>query len=88
MKRLYTILLAVVALVAATLLTPATLWAQEDQTTYEEWYAKAVNGDANAQFQLGVAYRLGAYGVEIDYEKAVEWYRMSAKNGDVNGMFY
>ena len=46
------------------------------------WFRKATeNGNANAQFNLGVKYQLGR-GVAQDYEKAVELYRKAAEQGN------
>ena len=41
----------------------------------------AEQGDASAQFNLGVMYNHG-YGVPQDYKEAVKWYRLSAEQGD------
>ena len=45
--------------------------------------AKANNGDAAAQFYLGVAYSSGDR-VEQSYSQAVYWYKKAAEQGDVN----
>ena len=43
-----------------------------------QWYRQAADqGDAAAQFQMGVAYEYGR-GVEKSYEGAVQWYRQAA----------
>ena len=47
----------------------------------------AEQGDARAQFYLGMLYENGA-GVPEDYEKAREWYEKSAAQGDANAQFY
>ena len=55
----------------------------------EECYIKAVpglkslaeNGDAEAQFGLGVCYSTGN-GVQQSYSDAVKWYRMAAEQGN------
>jgi TPR repeat protein len=47
----------------------------------------AEQGDARAQFYLGMLYENGD-GVPEDYEKAREWYEKSAAQGDANAQFY
>ena len=42
--------------------------------------ARAEQGDAAAQFDLGVMYANG-YGVQQDYAEAVRWYRLAADQG-------
>ena len=52
-----------------------------------EWYQKAAQqGDAEAQFNLGVMYKNGD-GVTQDYEKAVEWYQKAADQGYASAQF-
>lgn len=47
-----------------------------------EAYKKAAEqGDANAQYNLGVCYKRGEGGVDQDYNKAVYWYRKAAEQG-------
>ena len=43
---------------------------------------KAQNGDANAQFQLGVAYYAGD-GVDQNFTEMVRWWRLAAEQGFV-----
>jgi cell division septation protein DedD len=45
-----------------------------------EWRGPAVAGDADAQFNLGQAYKLGR-GVPADLAQAEEWYRKAALQG-------
>ncbi|WP_428682534.1 SPOR domain-containing protein [Sphingopyxis sp.] len=45
-----------------------------------EWRPLAVSGDADAQFNLGQAYKLGR-GVPADLTQAEDWYRRAAKQG-------
>ena len=44
-------------------------------------HEKALQGDANAQFLLGKNYSIGE-GVSENKEKAIEWYRRAAEQGD------
>ena len=44
---------------------------------------KALAGDADAQYELGVCYYNGN-GIEQNYVEAVKWYRKSAEQGDAN----
>ena len=46
---------------------------------------RAQQGDAKCQFQLGYLYANGK-GVRQDDKEAIHWYRLSAKNGDPNGL--
>lgn len=89
MKRLY--LVAAVSLI--TVAVPAS--AQSVRAGIEAWqradYAQAVaiwtplatNGDADAQFNLGQAYRLGR-GVAINLAVAKDWFEKSADQGHLD----
>lgn len=56
-------------------------WARGDYAkAVEEWRGPAVAGDADAQFNLGQAYKLGR-GVPVDLKQAEEWYRRAAVQG-------
>ncbi|MBB5715490.1 SPOR domain-containing protein [Sphingomonas aerophila] len=53
-------------------------WAKGDyRTAVEEWRGPAVAGDADAQFNLGQAYKLGR-GVPVDPALAESWFRKAA----------
>ena len=55
-----------------------------DYTTYNEKLVEAAeNGDAIAQFNLGLCYAEGT-GVIQDHTKAAEWYTKSAEQGNAN----
>lgn len=45
----------------------------------------AQQGNPQAQLGLGTLYRLGL-GVQLDYRKAIQWYRRSASHGDSDAM--
>jgi len=47
---------------------------------YSKWYPLAVNGDARAQFNLGLMYHSGLY-VSMDESLALYWYHKAAENG-------
>ena len=47
-------------------------------TALKEWQPLAEQGDAGAQFNLGVMYKNG-WGVPQDYAEAVKWYRLAAE---------
>ena len=47
-----------------------------------QWRGPALSGDADAQFNLGQAYKLGR-GVPMDLAKAEEWFRKAADQGHV-----
>jgi uncharacterized protein len=46
----------------------------------KEWRPLAINGDADAQFNMGQAYKLGR-GVPLDLQQAEDWYRKAALQG-------
>ena len=51
------------------------------------WYRRAAGqGDADAQFQMGVAYKYGK-GVEPSDEEAVQWYQLAADQGHEKARF-
>lgn len=52
----------------------------EFRKAVEEWRPAAVAGDADAQFNLGQAYKLGR-GVPVDIVMARNWYRKAALQG-------
>jgi len=53
---------------------------QDYKTAYKLWLPLAEQGDATAQYNLGVMYDNGR-GVPQDYKEAVKWYRLSAEQG-------
>lgn len=56
-------------------------WQKGDyQAAVAEWRPLAVAGDADAQFNLGQAYKLGR-GVPADLKQAEGWYRRAAQQG-------
>ena len=79
-------LVAVAAMLAATpavadVKTGVDAWDRGDFTTaVAEWRGLAVAGDADAQFNLAQAYKLGR-GVPIDQAMAESWYRKAAAQG-------
>lgn len=50
------------------------------RTAVEKWRAPANRGNADAQFNMGQAYKLGR-GVTADLKQAEEWYRKAALQG-------
>jgi uncharacterized protein len=56
-------------------------WGRGDYAAaVQQWRAPAIAGDADAQFNLGQAYKLGR-GVPVDLKLAEEWYRKAAGQG-------
>ena len=51
-------------------------------TALREWKPLAEQGNAAAQYNLGVMYDKGQ-GVPQDYKTALKWYRLAAEQGDV-----
>jgi cell division septation protein DedD len=52
----------------------------EYEKAVKEWRDPALKGDADAQFNLGQAYKLGR-GVKADLNVAADWYRRAAEQG-------
>lgn len=58
-------------------------WSRGDYATaIKEWRQPAINGDPDAQFNMGQAYKLGR-GVPADLKIAEDWYRKAALQGHV-----
>jgi uncharacterized protein len=56
-------------------------WTKGDyERAVKEWRGPALKGDADAQFNLGQAYKLGR-GVKADLNIASDWYRQAAEHG-------
>jgi TPR repeat protein len=55
-------------------------------TAFREFSVLAEQGDAIAQFNLGMMYSLGQ-GVTQDYREAARWFRLAAEQGDVRAQF-
>jgi uncharacterized protein len=74
-----TIVLAMVGTSArADVKTGVDAWSRGDYpSAIKEWRPLAINGDADAQFNLGQAYKLGR-GVPVDFKLAESWYRKAA----------
>ncbi|MEQ1584169.1 MAG: tetratricopeptide repeat protein, partial [Candidatus Nitrotoga sp.] len=59
----------------------------QDYKEAVKWYRlAAAQGDAVAQYNLGLSYALGQ-GVLQDYKEAVKWYRLAAAQGDADAQF-
>jgi uncharacterized protein len=48
----------------------------------ESYLADAATGDADAYFELGIAYSSGTAGVEIDLIEAHKWFNLASLSGD------
>jgi len=57
-----------------------------ESSEIEKLRQKAEEGDADAQFNLGIMYDNGK-GVEQDYKEAVKWFRKVAEQGYADGQF-
>ena len=55
-------------------------------TALKEWKPLAEQGDALAQYNLGVMYDTGE-GVPQDYKEAVRWYRLAAEQGHADAQY-
>ena len=56
------------------------------QTAFKLWLPLAEQGDASAQFNLGMMYDKGQ-GVKQDDVEAVKWYRQAAEQGHAKAQF-
>ena len=55
-------------------------------TAFAKWRTAAQQGDADAQFNLGVLYDEGK-GVAQDYKEAVRWYKLAAAQGNASAQY-
>ncbi|WEK43080.1 MAG: SPOR domain-containing protein [Candidatus Sphingomonas colombiensis] len=56
-------------------------WSRGDyDKAVAEWRKPAIAGDADAQFNMGQAYKLGR-GVSVDQTQAIDWFRKAALQG-------
>jgi TPR repeat protein len=63
------------------------LGVQKNAASAVQWYSKAAQqGDASAQYNLGLMYANGQ-GVSKDYAIAAKWYRKAAEQGLPEAMF-
>ena len=53
----------------------------------ESRIADAASGNANALFELGVAYSTGSGGVEVNMVEAHKWFNLAAVNGHDEAMY-
>ena len=59
----------------------------QDDKEAVKWFRKAAEqGDASAQYNLGVMYNNGR-GIPQDYEEAIKWYRKAAEQGYASAQF-
>ena len=55
-------------------------------TALSEWKPLAEQGDANAQYNLGILHERGI-GVIEDHKEAIKWYRLAAEQGDADAQY-
>ena len=71
-----------------TVLLTSNVFAKSDFDKFKAAKALADQGDANAQYMLGVAYDWGFVdGVPENDAEAVKWYRKAADQGDADAQF-
>lgn len=51
------------------------------ETLFADCLAAAAQGDADACFELGVAFSTGSHGVEADLVEAHKWFNLAAVSG-------
>ena len=51
----------------------------------ESRISAAARGDAEALYELGVAYSTGTHGMEVDLVEAHKWFNLAALNGSAEG---
>ena len=56
------------------------------KTALREWKPSAEQGDADAQYNLGVMYANGR-GVDQNYKTAVKWYTLAAEQGHATAQY-
>src|SRR5712692_8709765 len=56
------------------------LWADDQAASVDSLKKRAAQGDAEAQFSLGIMYANGQ-GVPQDYAEALKWFRLAAAQG-------
>ncbi len=61
-----------------------TIWCQTD--SINNLRRKAIVGDIDAMVELGRAYWQGKYGVDVNYDTAMNWFRQAADRGNAYGM--
>ena len=81
MKR--TRLFAWFAVCLGVLVCTTTVFAATDVERYRK---AAEQGDAEAQFKLGVRY-INGQGVDQSYTEAVKWFRKAAEQGDADAQY-
>ncbi len=95
MKKLITVLLTAMLLIASSAYAAGTL--EDADKAYrngnEAEYIKilkplALNGNAQAQFELGDAIGCGAYGLVKDSVEAARLFRLAAEKGHTKAQFY
>ena len=55
--------------------------AGDHETALSNWKPLAESGDAQAQFQLGLMYRMGTAPIEQSNQSALNWLQLSARQG-------
>ena len=60
---------------------------EEESSEFEKTRKAAEQGDAKAQYKLGVMYDYGR-GVPVNDAEAVKWYRMAAEQGNELAKYY
>jgi len=90
-------IVATLAVVVALLFSAGSAWADFDDgmaayergdyaTALREFRPLAEQGDADAQYALGVMYDEGT-GVPVNAAEAVKWYRKAAEQGDIYAQY-
>jgi TPR repeat protein len=83
-------LLFLLLVVAATQFDLVNMFKEAVKQSFEKpvkWYQpEAVQGDSQAQFNLGVAYDYGL-GVKQDFKEAEKWYRLAAHQGHTGAQY-
>ena len=77
---------SLLVLLVATVFNTAHAACPSDDEDFCSTYESAMQGEAEAQFNLGVMYHTGE-GVTQDYSEAVRWYQKAAKQGDAKAQF-
>ncbi len=61
----------------------------QDYKTAVKWYTLAADqGDAHAQFSLGLIYEYGKQGVPMDWKAAEKWLTLAVEQGYANAQYH
>jgi TPR repeat protein len=82
-KKKYGLILMLLFLTLGTVSAQQTnSMASATNKVFADLRAKAESGDAQSQYELGVAFDFGKFGLEKDYAQSVKWFRLAAEQSN------